>query len=98
MSMTRGSTLLHALARSCIGVQDLRMCHVCQKVARSMNCCGACKQVPFCSKACQKAGWKEHKPECQLIVSLLNQTQALDRTSQHVLMMKIFRTVLRVRA
>lgn len=26
--------------------------------------CGRCKSVSFCSRECQRAGWKEHKPFC----------------------------------
>ena len=29
--------------------------------------CAKCKQVHYCSKACQKAHWKTHKKECKKI-------------------------------
>ncbi|KAG6334760.1 hypothetical protein ID866_4326 [Astraeus odoratus] len=34
------------------------------KVAQFKRC-AACKQVAYCSQACQKNGWKAHKPRCQ---------------------------------
>ena len=73
------------------------MCHVCHKVARKMNSCASCKQAQFCSRECQKAGWKVHKPECLLMASLIAESPAVDRASQHIMMMKMFRVVLRVR-
>lgn len=27
--------------------------------------CGQCKAVRYCSKACQRSGWKEHKKTCK---------------------------------
>jgi len=43
-----------------------KLCQVCNDLT-NMRCAG-CKDSPtpvyFCSKACQKAGWKAHKPHC----------------------------------
>ena len=30
-----------------------------------MKVCSRCRQVSYCSKACQKAAWKRHKETCQ---------------------------------
>ena len=27
--------------------------------------CGGCKRAQYCSPACQKAAWKQHKPACR---------------------------------
>ena len=29
------------------------------------NRCSRCKQVWYCSRECQKAHWKVHKPDCR---------------------------------
>jgi len=29
-----------------------------------LSACGACKEVFYCSRECQKADWKAHKPAC----------------------------------
>jgi hypothetical protein len=29
--------------------------------------CSACKQVYYCSKECQRAGWKDHKKACKML-------------------------------
>ena len=29
-----------------------------------LKCCARCRQVWYCSRACQQADWKEHKPSC----------------------------------
>jgi hypothetical protein len=29
-----------------------------------LKMCGGCEAVHYCSVACQKAHWKEHKPQC----------------------------------
>ena len=32
--------------------------------------CARCDQVGYCSRACQKAHWKEHKEDCRKIADL----------------------------
>ncbi|KAF9518538.1 hypothetical protein BS47DRAFT_262838 [Hydnum rufescens UP504] len=29
--------------------------------------CAACKTIPYCSRECQRASWKAHKPECNTL-------------------------------
>jgi tetratricopeptide (TPR) repeat protein len=33
----------------------------------TLSKCSACKQVCYCSKECQRAGWKEHKEPCKML-------------------------------
>jgi hypothetical protein len=33
----------------------------------ALSKCSACKQVYYCSKECQRAGWKEHKEPCKML-------------------------------
>jgi len=35
--------------------------------APSSTMCGGCRQVVFCSRACQSAAWPAHKPACALL-------------------------------
>ena len=43
-----------------------KKCACCQRVDCSMNVCGQCKLVAYCSKACQKQHWKQgHKANCR---------------------------------
>lgn len=32
---------------------------------KKLGCCTVCKNVLYCSRACQKAAWPEHKPLCE---------------------------------
>ncbi|KAF2369132.1 SET domain [Trinorchestia longiramus] len=38
-------------------------CDVCRKPAKQF--CSSCKAVFYCSRECQKRGWKEHKTKCK---------------------------------
>ena len=38
-------------------------CVLCDEPARSA--CAQCKRSLYCSRACQRADWREHKPECK---------------------------------
>lgn len=40
-----------------------QQCAGCDKVAYFKKCSG-CKKVHYCSRECQKAHWKTHKPHC----------------------------------
>ncbi|KAI0361646.1 hypothetical protein OH77DRAFT_1417912 [Trametes cingulata] len=42
-------------------------CSYCRqlKPKESIKMCGGCKVMGYCSKECQKADWKEHKPICR---------------------------------
>ncbi len=41
-------------------------CQVCEKVG-DIKACGACQELLYCSVACQRAGWKEHKMVCKKV-------------------------------
>lgn len=45
-----------------------KCCHQCGKKATasdaSLKRCGGCRIACYCSQACQKAAWKEHRKEC----------------------------------
>lgn len=50
-----------------IGKENLKgICHGCNKgtYLNILKKCGTCKDVSYCSRECQKADWKEHKPKC----------------------------------
>ncbi|KAJ6504444.1 hypothetical protein DFH09DRAFT_1335327 [Mycena vulgaris] len=59
-----------------IGIQDPKPVKVCQWIDcpdagagyadRKMKMCAKCNVVRYCSKACQRADWKEHKLYCQI--------------------------------
>ncbi|EGD72626.1 hypothetical protein PTSG_04361 [Salpingoeca rosetta] len=36
----------------------------CEQLRRPLQRCAGCKALRYCSAACQKADWKDHKPEC----------------------------------
>ncbi|OJT13569.1 hypothetical protein TRAPUB_9885 [Trametes pubescens] len=39
-------------------------CAECSKPSDDLQKCARCKAVSYCSKGCQKAHWKKHKPTC----------------------------------
>jgi len=39
--------------------------NICLCGALAPQCCGRCKAVHYCSKACQTKDWKRHKPACK---------------------------------
>jgi len=44
---------------------DRYMCSACMRVVNRTMRCSRCKRVAYCSKECQKAHWKTHKPFCK---------------------------------
>jgi tetratricopeptide (TPR) repeat protein len=41
-------------------------CHLCKKgKGVTIQMCGQCRHVGYCSKECQKKDWKDHKKECK---------------------------------
>jgi len=40
------------------------LCEWCLKQRKTKQC-GMCHKVRYCSKKCQKKGWKQHKKECR---------------------------------
>jgi hypothetical protein len=41
------------------------ICAMCSALGDQMKLCAKCKQVRYCSAACQKAHWKVHKVDCK---------------------------------
>lgn len=59
-------------ARFAVGVQDLRMCETCYKVATGMHSCNGCHHAWYCGATCQREGWKSgHKRRCRTIAGSL---------------------------
>ena len=46
---------------------DKRTCSVCGKATGDIQMCQGCLDVRFCSAACQKKNWKQHKSVCKMI-------------------------------
>ena len=42
-------------------------CAACGAVPEKVWWCSQCKVVPYCSRQCQKAAWREHKDDCMLV-------------------------------
>jgi hypothetical protein len=45
--------------------QDIPRCNTCGKNNSKLLRCGRCKQVYYCSAACQKKDWRDHKHVCK---------------------------------
>lgn len=45
--------------------RDLSVCGACCKTDVAMSLCGACKEVAYCGRACQRAHWNVHKVTCK---------------------------------
>jgi len=49
------------------GLSKLSKCHKCGSfpaLGSKLRYCGRCKSNAYCGKACARAHWAEHKPEC----------------------------------
>lgn len=46
------------------GVRDAEVEERLDRWGSKVKACAACQEVSYCSADCQKAHWKEHKPEC----------------------------------
>nr|GAT58485.1 predicted protein [Mycena chlorophos] len=54
--MSGGNLYLSGLKNACV---------FCRKTGVPLRQCAGCKVAEYCSKECQKANWKQHKPHCQ---------------------------------
>ena len=41
------------------------VCALCAEMSAEMKRCGRCKAVHYCSRACQRIAWRDHKPVCE---------------------------------
>ncbi|KAJ6587642.1 hypothetical protein DFH09DRAFT_1141503 [Mycena vulgaris] len=53
------------------------MCENCGVKRKDLRRCAGCDHIRYCSKACQKAHWKKHKPHCLQNAQCLNVVRAL---------------------
>ncbi|KAK7050701.1 MYND-type domain-containing protein, partial [Favolaschia claudopus] len=53
------------------------ICENCTARRIDLRRCAGCAVVRYCSKECQKAHWKEHKPYCQSNIERAKQAEAL---------------------
>ena len=44
---------------------ERRLCDKCGQSSGAMRKCGQCRKVHYCSAACQKEAWKDHKRVCE---------------------------------
>ncbi len=57
----QGQQLVQAVEQQ---VTARSQCANCGEGGFDMHRCSACQQVAYCGRNCQKAHWKEHKPQC----------------------------------
>jgi len=50
-------------------VKKCAVCETIETTASKLLTCGRCHGESYCSKVCQKAAWKNHKPTCRVQVS-----------------------------
>ncbi|KAJ3072512.1 hypothetical protein HDU98_003451 [Podochytrium sp. JEL0797] len=49
------------------------LCGTCKTHTAVLKSCGRCKNVHYCSPACQKADWPRHKPDCSSHLATIDQ-------------------------
>mmetsp|Transcript_11869 Transcript_11869/g.32105 ORF Transcript_11869/g.32105 Transcript_11869/m.32105 type:complete len:94 (+) Transcript_11869:138-419(+) len=68
-TQTHSVTLTHTgMCAGSAGFEELLdepKCELCGKDAEKR--CSRCKTAWYCSRECQLAGWKKHKPFCQMV-------------------------------
>jgi hypothetical protein len=53
---------------------DRRVCANCQqRFSRSLQACSRCRVVYYCSRDCQQAHWRAHRPNCRSQIDVLRQ-------------------------
>ncbi|KAJ7775332.1 hypothetical protein B0H16DRAFT_1506984 [Mycena metata] len=57
--------------------QLTEMCENCTEYRTDLRRCSGCGIVRYCSKECQKAHWKEHKPHCVLNAEMAKKSEDL---------------------
>ncbi|KAE9398110.1 hypothetical protein BT96DRAFT_42071 [Gymnopus androsaceus JB14] len=61
-----------------------RTCLKTSKEAGQMRTCSGCKRASYCSRACQRADFKRHKPICASNIASDIQTKSLDEKMQNL--------------
>lgn len=53
---------------------------------KALHVCGACKQVYYCSRECQRGDWRSHRGECGTLVSKQRVSKMIitDSNEEHV--------------
>ena len=52
-----------------------KRCSVCNKLCKP-KLCKKCMQVGYCSSACQKSDWQNHKKVCKMVIKVGDTVQA----------------------
>jgi hypothetical protein len=65
-AVTPAPAAAQPLATYTCATTNLRLCDnaACRERMQGPLVCARCKTAAYCSKACQTAAWKTHKPEC----------------------------------
>ena len=66
---------------------DQRVCDKCGQSSSAMQKCGKCRKVYYCSAACQKQAWGEHKLVCEPLDSQLSSCLSQKQTRRVLLLM-----------
>jgi len=62
--------------RSHQGLDKCRKCHASPAPERKLRYCGRCEMAKYCSKACARADWPEHKLACECLRRCHNESLA----------------------
>ena len=58
--------------------QPPSVCAGCGKEGTDYNRCSSCKAVHYCSRTCQRAHWREHKPKCHRPMTTQEMQRAME--------------------
>lgn len=59
--------------------RDIICCTACRKTEGPLHRCKGCYEVQYCSRKCQKKGWKTHKQQCKKLPKGNAANQPCDR-------------------
>ncbi|KAJ7843300.1 hypothetical protein B0H13DRAFT_133385 [Mycena leptocephala] len=57
--------------------QPTEMCENCTVARKDLRRCAGCSLIRYCSKECQKAHWKQHKPHCAYNVKMAKKADTI---------------------
>ena len=66
-------------------VEDFKKCACCGAKPAAPMKCGACKEVVYCNRDCQRKDWKQHKPNCGAMKTLMDMGGSVDPEQDDVL-------------